>query len=60
MIIYHILLQTITPQYSLTILAGFILLFLVQNINVYGGTESTELPHVNDTNLQIEEYASGF
>jgi hypothetical protein len=53
-------LQTITPQYSLTILAGFILLFLVQNINVYGGTESTELPHVNDTNLQIEEYASGF
>ncbi len=58
------LLQTSTLQYSclisVTMLAGFILLFLVQNINVYGQTESTELPQVNDTNLQIQKYASGF
>jgi glucose/arabinose dehydrogenase len=30
-----------------------------QNIFVYG-QESTELPRVNDTNLQIQEYSSGF
>jgi glucose/arabinose dehydrogenase len=42
-------------------LAGFISLSLIgQNINVYGQNGDTELPQVNDTNLQIQEYASGF
>ena len=41
--------------------AAFISLFLIgQNINVYGQNGNTELPQVNDTNLQIQEYASGF
>jgi len=30
-----------------------------QNVFVYG-QESTKLPRINDTNLQIQEYASGF
>ena len=41
-------------------LAAFISIFLIgQNIIVYG-QDSTELPRVNDTNLQIQEYSSGF
>ena len=41
-------------------LAGFISIFLIgQNIIVYA-QEETELPRVNDTNLQIQEYSSGF
>lgn len=41
-------------------LAGFISISLIgQNIIVYA-QEDTELPRVNDTNLQIQEYASGF
>jgi glucose/arabinose dehydrogenase len=36
-------------------------LFLIgQNINVYGQNGNSELPQVNDTNLHIQEYASGF
>ena len=43
-----------------SILAAFISIFLIgQNIIVYG-QDSTELPRVNDTNLQIQEYSSGF
>jgi glucose/arabinose dehydrogenase len=36
------------------------------SVSLYGqntfvnGQESTELPRVNDTNLQIQEYSSGF
>ena len=41
-------------------MAAFISIFLIgQNIIVYG-QDSTELPRVNDTNLQIQEYSSGF
>jgi glucose/arabinose dehydrogenase len=41
-------------------LAGFISISLIgQNIIVYA-QEDTELPRVNDTNLQIQEYSSGF
>ena len=41
-------------------LAGFISISLIgQNILVYA-QEDTELPRVNDTNLQIQEYSSGF
>ncbi|HJU78331.1 MAG TPA: PQQ-dependent sugar dehydrogenase [Nitrososphaeraceae archaeon] len=41
-------------------LAGFISIFLIgQNMIVYA-QEETELPRVNDTNLQIQEYSSGF
>jgi len=40
--------------------AAFIVL-TSQNINVFGQTDkSLELPMVNDTQLQIQEYASGF
>jgi glucose/arabinose dehydrogenase len=36
-------------------------LFLIgQNINVYGQNGNSELPQINDTNLHIQEYASGF
>ena len=43
------------------LLIGFTSLFLIgHNINVYGQNGDTELPRVNDTNLQIQEYASGF
>jgi glucose/arabinose dehydrogenase len=43
-----------------SLLASFISIFLIgQNIIVYG-QDSTELPRVNDTNLQIQEYSSGF
>jgi glucose/arabinose dehydrogenase len=36
-------------------------LFLIgQNINIYGQNGNSELPQVNDTNLHIQEYASGF
>ena len=41
-------------------MAAFISLFLIgQNINVYGQDGNSELPQVNDTNLQIES-TSGF
>lgn len=41
-------------------MAVFISISLIgQNIIVYG-QDSTELPRVNDTNLQIQEYSSGF
>lgn len=41
-------------------LAGFISISLIgQNILVYA-QEDIELPRVNDTNLQIQEYSSGF
>ena len=41
-------------------LAAFVSLSLLgQNIIVYG-QHSKELPRVNDTNLQIQEYSSGF
>ncbi|MDP9492709.1 MAG: PQQ-dependent sugar dehydrogenase [Thermoproteota archaeon] len=41
-------------------MAAFISISLIgQNIIVYG-QDSTELPRVNDTNLQIQEYSSGF
>jgi aldose sugar dehydrogenase len=41
-------------------LAGFISISLIgQNIIVYA-QEDTELPRLNDTNLQIQEYSSGF
>lgn len=41
-------------------LAGFISISLIgQNILVYA-QEDTESPRVNDTNLQIQEYSSGF
>jgi glucose/arabinose dehydrogenase len=41
-------------------LAGFISIsVIVQNILVYA-QEDIELPRVNDTNLQIQEYSSGF
>lgn len=43
-----------------SILAAFISISLIgENIIVYG-QDSTELPRVNDTNLQIQEYSSGF
>ena len=43
-----------------SLLASFISIFLIgQNTIVYG-QDSTELPRVNDTNLQIQEYSSGF
>ena len=41
-------------------MAAFILFLIGQNINVYGQNGNTQLPQVNDTNLQIQEYASGF
>lgn len=52
------------PNYNLlifvSILAGFISISLIgQNIIAYG-QEDTELPRVNDTNLQIQVYSSGF
>ncbi|HEX7274032.1 MAG TPA: PQQ-dependent sugar dehydrogenase [Nitrososphaeraceae archaeon] len=41
-------------------LAGFISISLIgQNIIVYA-QEDSDLPRVNDTNLQIQEYSSGF
>ena len=41
-------------------MVAFISISLIgQNIIVYG-QDSTELPRVNDTNLQIQEYSSGF
>ena len=41
-------------------LAAFVSISLIgQNIIVYG-QDSTELPRVNDTNLQIQKYSSGF
>ncbi len=41
-------------------MAAFISISLIgQNIIAYG-QDSTELPRVNDTNLQIQEYSSGF
>ena len=40
-------------------LAAFVSISLGQNIIVHG-QGSTELPRVNDTNLQIQEYSSGF
>jgi glucose/arabinose dehydrogenase len=41
-------------------LAAFLSISLIgQNIIVYG-QDSTELPRVNDTNLQIQKYSSGF
>lgn len=43
-----------------SILAVFICISLYgQNLFIYG-QEITELPRVNDTNLQIQEYSSGF
>lgn len=47
---------------SFTILIALISLFLIgQSINVYGQAgKNSELPQVNDTNLQVQEYASGF
>lgn len=45
---------------SVTCLTGFILLFLIQNFNVSGQDEPAKLPQINDTNLQIQEYISGF
>jgi aldose sugar dehydrogenase len=43
-----------------SIFAVFVsILLYAQNIFAYG-QETTELPQVNDTNLQIQEYSSGF
>ena len=56
--------QISSPNYNslifVSMLAGFISISLIgQNILVYA-QEDTELPRVNDTNLQIQEYSSGF
>jgi glucose/arabinose dehydrogenase len=46
--------------FFVSILAAFTSISLIgQNIIVYG-QDSTEFPRVNDTNLQIQEYSSGF